>query len=153
MTKRQRTDKSKYKHVTTGDYCTCAAYVAELMCLRIAEYKGISGLPYKFWNIKPWDWTFKKQMMLANKIIKKYGEKCLVKAVNSQELKRAFSLNHPLVEQVLIKTKESLDTIDEIQSQIKVENNIETTTTRKTSFGKKSIFNKLRELDGKNKKD
>ena len=75
MIKRQRTEKSKYKHTTTGDHCTCAAYVAEIMCLRIAAHRGVSGLPFKFWNTKTWSWTFKKQMMLANSLIKKYKTK------------------------------------------------------------------------------
>ena len=31
MKKRKRTHKSKYKHETTGDHCTCAAYIAEII--------------------------------------------------------------------------------------------------------------------------
>ena len=50
--KRKRTDKSKYKHESTGDHCTCAAYVAEIMCRKNAENKNEGSLPYKFWNKK-----------------------------------------------------------------------------------------------------
>ena len=85
MTKRKRTDKSKYKHQTTGDHCTCAAYLAEMMCLRLAEYKNEGNLTYKFWNNKPWDLTFKQQMFAANSLIKKYGEKVVVRAVANQK--------------------------------------------------------------------
>ena len=52
MTKRKRTEKSKYKHQSTGDHCTCSSYLAELMCLRLAEYKNEGNLTYKFWNKK-----------------------------------------------------------------------------------------------------
>ena len=68
MAKRKRTEKSKYKHQSTGDHCTCAAYVAEIMCMKYAEYKNVGSLPFKFWSVKPWDWTFKKQLIAANKI-------------------------------------------------------------------------------------
>ena len=42
---RKRTEKSKYRHESTGDYCTCAAYVAEIMCKRNAENKNVGSLP------------------------------------------------------------------------------------------------------------
>lgn len=147
MIKRQRTEKSKYKHVTTGDYCTCAAYIAEIMCLRLANHKKISGLPFKFWNIKPWDWTFKRQMMLANKLIKEYSEALLVKSINSNELKDIFSLTHPRVKQVLEQSKLNKQEIS-ITSETKTET---ISTVRNTTFGKKSQLNKLRQLDGKNR--
>ena len=68
--KRKRSNKSKYKHESTGDYCTCAQYVAAIMCQRNAERKNQGSLPYKFWNKKPWDWTYKKQLFVANKVLK-----------------------------------------------------------------------------------
>lgn len=146
MTKRQRTEKRKYKHTTTGDYCTCAAYIAEMMCLRLAEYKKISGLAFKFWNNKPWDWTFKRQMMVANKLIKEYGESLIIKSLNSNELKGIFSLTHPKVRQILEKNKLSFKEI-ELKPVEKIETNV---ATRNTAFGKKSQLSKLRKLDGKN---
>ena len=99
MKKRKRTTKSKYKHESTGDYCTCAAYVAEIMCKRNAERKNQGSLPHKFWNKKPWDWTFKKQMFAANKILKeqKITEQALVKAIHSDEFKSIFSQNFALL--------------------------------------------------------
>lgn len=147
MIKRQRTEKSKYKHVTTGDYCTCAAYIAEMMCLRLANHKKISGLPFKFWNIKPWDWTFKRQMMLANKLIKEYNEALVVKCLNSIELKDIFSLTHPRVKQVLEQSKLNKQEIS-VTSETKPET---VSTVRNATFGKKSQLNKLRQLDGKNR--
>ena len=143
MTKRKRTDKSKYKHQTTGDHCTCAAYLAETMCLRLAEYKNEGNLTYKFWNNKPWDWTFKQQMFAANSLIKKYGEKAVVRAVANQ--KSIFSLKNrrllpeinkqvKLIEQEQTKPAQELDVKKEAK-------------TRKKSYGKKSGLNKLRGLD------
>ncbi len=143
MTKRKRTDKSKYKHQTTGDHCTCAAYLAEMMCLRLAEYKNEGNLTYKFWNKKPWDWTFKQQMFAANNLIKKYGEKAVVRAAVNQT--SIFSLKNKrlipeinkqisLIEQEKNKPSQELDVKKEAK-------------TRKKSYGKKSGINKLRGLD------
>jgi len=146
MTKRKRTEKSKYKHQTTGDYCTCAAYLAEMMCLRLAEYKNEGNLAYKFWNKKPWDWTFKQQLFTANSLIKKYGELAVVKAVNSPYLSKVFSLKH---KSVVPEIKKQLKILEEQAKRQKEKEDIEVKDnpqTRKKSYGKKSKLNKLREL-------
>ena len=143
MTKRKRTDKSKYKHQTTGDHCTCAAYLAEMMCLRLAEYKNEGNLTYKFWNKKPWDWTFKQQMFAANNLIKKYGEKAVVRAAVNQT--SIFSLkNKRLISEInkQIKLIEQEETKPTQELDVKKE-----PKTRKKSYGKKSGLNKLRGLD------
>ena len=87
--KRKRTEKSKYKHESTGEYCTCSAYVAEIMCRKNAENKNVGSLPYKFWSKKPWDWTFKRQLFAANKILKDKSitEEALVKAFANEKLR------------------------------------------------------------------
>jgi hypothetical protein len=129
MTKRKRTDKSKYKHQTTGDHCTCAAYLAEMMCLRLAEYKNEGNLTYKFWN--------------KNNLIKKYGEKALVRAVVNQT--SIFSLkNKRLISEInkQIKLIEQEETKSTQELDVKKE-----PKTRKKSYGKKSGLNKLRGLD------
>lgn len=144
MTKRDRSDKSRYKHQSTGDYCTCAAYLAEMMCLRLAQKKGVSGLSYKFWNKKPWDWTFKKQLFSANSLIKQYGEKAVLRAVVKME--SVFSLNN---KRILTEIKKQLSLIDKEE---KKEDTLEVkkdAVQRKKTYGKKTGLNKLRGLDGK----
>jgi hypothetical protein len=144
MKKRQRTEKSKYKHKSTGDHCTCAAYLAEMMCLRLAEHKNEGNLIHKFWNKKPWDWTFKQQLFAANSLIKKYGEVAVIKAVTSPSLSKVFSLKN---RRVVPEIKKQLKIIEE-QSNKKQELEVkEKPTQRKKSFGKKSGLTKLRGLD------
>ncbi len=143
MTKRKRTEKSKYKHQTTGDHCTCASYLAEMMCLRLAEYKNEGNLTYKFWNKKPWDWTFKQQMFAANNLIKKYGEKAVIRAVANQ--KSVFSLkNKRLIPEIIKQTKLIKEEESKPSQELEVKKEAK---TRKKSYGKKSGLNKLRGLD------
>lgn len=151
MAKRKRTEKSKYKHESTGDHCTCAAYVAEIMCKRNAENKNVGSLPYKFWNKKPWDWTFKKQLWAAGKLLKDFSEEALVKAIHSDDFRGIFSLNHPKVVGVLRKYELLLSKEkDKPKQEIKVNKNA---TTRKKSFGGKNILNKLRKIENGEEKD
>lgn len=145
LKKRKRSNKSKYKHKTTGDHCTCAAYVAEIMCLRNAQNKNKGSLPYKFWNKKPWNWTFKRQLLAATKLLKEYPEEVLVKAVDSPEFSRIFSLNNskalPIIKKYNVEHQNS-------QKKEKQELDVkEKATTRKKSFGSKSKLDKLRSIE------
>ena len=143
--KRQRSEKSKYKHASTGDHCTCAQYVAAIMCQRNAENKNEGSLPYKFWNKKPWDWTYKKQLFKANSILKNYSEEALVKAIESPEFKGIFSLNHPKVIGIIKKYELQ---IEEQKSKPKQEIEVKKNAkTRKKSYGGKNLLNKLRKLE------
>tara|TARA_B100001094_G_scaffold330131_1_gene394602 strand:+ start:7674 stop:8138 length:465 start_codon:yes stop_codon:yes gene_type:complete len=146
MNKRNRTDKSRYKHESTGDHCTCAAYVAEIMCKRNAEKKNQGSLPHKFWSKKPWDWTFKRQLFVANKLLKTYSEEALVKAINSNEFYGIFSLNHPKVTSVIAKYELLLEKQrSKPKQEIEVKKNAK---NRKKSYGKKNnILNKLRKIE------
>lgn len=151
MNKRKRSEKSKYKHLTTGDYCTCAQYVAEIMCQRNAENKNEGSLPYKFWNKKPWDWTYKKQLFKANSILKNYSEEALVKAIESPEFKGIFSLNHPKVVGIIKKYELQIeDQKSKPKQEIEVKKNAK---TRKKSYGGKNLLNKLRKLENGEKEE
>ena len=148
--KRKRTEKSKYKHKSTGEYCTCAAYVAEIMCMRNAENKNQGSLPYKFWSKKPWNWTFRRQINVAYKLLKQFSEEALVKAINSDEFSRIFSLNHPKALGIIKKYQLSLDEQAHKKQDITVNKNAK---HRKSKFGKKSLLNKMRELENGKEED
>lgn len=144
--KRKRTEKSKYKHESTGEYCTCSAYVAEIMCRKNAENKNVGSLPYKFWSKKPWDWTFKRQLFAANKILKDKSitEEALVKAVLSDEFKRIFSLNHPKAIGIIKRYQLLLNDRPKKAQKMDVKKNAK---HRKKSLGRKNILDKLRDIE------
>ena len=146
MKKRARSEKSRYKHQTTGGHCTCAQYIAETMCLRMAENKNQGSLPFKFWNHPSWVKPFKLQLMAAQVALKEFSEAAIIKALQSTELYGIYSLRHPKVPQIFKKYQLLEDAIEAKPPQdLKVH---EKATVRKSSYGKKSTFNRLREIDG-----
>lgn len=144
MKKRKRTDKSKYQHESTGEYCTCAAYVAEIMCKRNAENKNEGSLPYKFWNSGKWKWTFTRQLIAANKLIEKFSERALVRAVSSPEFNRIFSLNHPKCSSIIKRYQLLLIEEDKNRQELEVKPDPK---RRKKSYGKKNLLSKLRQYE------
>ena len=97
----KQTDKSRYKSPSTGDYCTCAQYVAEIVCSRVAEKENVGTQAHKFWNTPKWRRMYQYQVVLANRLIKKYPEASVVKAVNSPECRRMYSLRYPSLESII----------------------------------------------------
>lgn len=71
---KQRTESSKYRSPSTGDYCTGAQYLAEIVCQRNADKEKAGTLPYKFWNLPKWKKLYVRQVGLANKLVKKHGD-------------------------------------------------------------------------------
>ena len=68
----KRTDLSRYKSPSTGDYCTGAQYIAEMMCQRMAENSNEGSLAYKFWNTNKWKKTYQLQIIAANRLVDEY---------------------------------------------------------------------------------
>jgi hypothetical protein len=153
----------KYKSLSTGQPCNAAQYCAELVCLRKRERENKGSLEFKFWN-KSQKEQYQTNIRVANILIKKYSEKSLVRYLNSPSGKNIYSLGF------LHKTKKfvlSLNFVDEgvakcfemLKSQddkIKVKKEEPKQELvfkpKKTKVKNKSLFSKLRNIDGKDGK-
>ena len=144
---KERSNKSTYTSPSTGEFCTCAQYVAEIMCTRMAQRKNQGPQAYKFWNTDKWKKIYQFQVILANRLISQYSEGALARAVNSRQLSRAYSLRHPKVSEVVRKFDIQLKSTEK-DTEVNIDVNVDA-KRRKTSYGKKSKLNKLRDLDGK----
>jgi hypothetical protein len=141
------TDNSRYKSPSTGDYCTCAQYVAEIVCSRVAEKENIGTQAHKFWNTAKWRKMYQYQVVLANRLIKKYPEAAVVKAVHSPECRRMYSLRFPPLEAIIKKYQKIIE--HQVQNSTTIEVRENSVSRKSRSYGKKSGLQKLRELDGK----
>ena len=145
---RKRSDVSKYKSPSTGEYCTAAQYIAEIICQRIADKDKIGTLAYKFWNNEKWKKTYIRQVGIANKLIKAWGDESVVRFIKSKKGTKILSLGIKGIECQIeifknhLDNRKSSDTID-------VER-ISNYTSRKP-YGKKSLLTRIKEIDnGKN---
>lgn len=137
--------QKRFQSVSTGEQCTAAQYIAELLLTRQAK-KDKKILPHKFWNHPDWKKKYKLMMIRINGLLKLYDEMAVVKALQSQKGKNIYSIGCPwldeLIEEEEKKLKEEpkvVEKIEEIKQEIK---------QPKKSFGKKNNLSNLRELDG-----
>ncbi|MQF98483.1 MAG: hypothetical protein FI729_03000 [SAR202 cluster bacterium] len=144
---KEPTNNSRYKSPSTGDFITCAQYVAEVMCNRMAEKENIGSQAHKFWNLPKWKKHYQHQVVLANRLVKKYSEAAIVKAINSPECKRVYSLRYPALPKIIEKYEKIIKQQTSQSATIRVEETSKPKTRR--GYGKKTRLQKLRELDGK----
>lgn len=145
---RKRSDVSKYKSPSTGEYCTAAQYIAEIICQRIADKDKVGTLAYKFWNNDKWKKIYIRQVGLANKLVKTWGDECVVRFIKSKKGSKILSLGMKGIADQIEFFKKSLD-IREPSVTIEV-NRVSEYTPRKP-FGQKSLIARIKEIDnGKN---
>jgi hypothetical protein len=81
----------KYKSCSTGEPCTAAQYIAELVCIRKREKDNTGNLEYKFWNKSQKD-EYQIQIRVANKLINKYSIEAVLHYLNTAHGKKTYSL-------------------------------------------------------------
>lgn len=96
------TNKSGYKSSYSDSWITAAQYITELICENMAR-KNQQVLPYKFWNEYAWKGTFKRQLLLANGLLKIYSAAAIVQALRSKEGMKIYSLAAPWLDQIIEK--------------------------------------------------
>ena len=138
--------KKNYKHKTTGQECNAAQYIAEMVCLREAEKQRVGRPAYALWNTDKWQKKFKSQVTKAYGLLKKYSDKAIINALNSQKGKNIYSLRVKFLETIIKKEQEAIDKLEARQiKEVQYEDN--TLQKPRKSFGKKTLFSKLEGLD------
>jgi hypothetical protein len=144
--KKIQTALSKYKSPSTGDFCTSAQYVAELICQKLAKHEKVGTLPYKFWNLPKWKKIYIRQVSLANKLIKEYGEEPVIKFVKSSAGKNTISLGARNVKKEIEKIKFALDNTPK-RDTIEIIAIEPLEFKPRKSFGTKTLVNRLKDIE------
>jgi hypothetical protein len=132
---------SKYSN---GKEITAAQYITEIICEHWAK-QNQQDLHYRFWSTsEKWQKHYKGQISTANKLVKKYNAKAIIKALNDPKASRIYSLRAPHLpaiieryEKILEEQKEEFTKNFERKENAKFEKN----------RSKKNIISKLKDLD------
>lgn len=83
-------------------YVTPANYIAEIIFKKRAEHFESGMCAIKFWNMKKNKGPYRGQVIQASRLLKKYRDSSIIKALQSREAKYILKLNHekliPLIE-------------------------------------------------------
>ena len=132
---------SKYSN---GKLVSAAQYITEIICEKKAKLTG-QDLHYRFWANKTWSSYYRNQIGSANKLLDKYSETAIVRALNTEAASKIYSLRAPH----LIAIIEQQQQILESQNQtLHLEFDRKENKTYKTSdIIKKNIVSKLKDLE------
>lgn len=142
---KQQTDLKKYRSPSTGDFCTAAQYIAEIICQRIADKDKLGTLAYKFWNQDKWKKIYIRQVSLANKFVKEYSDD-FVRFIKSKSGKFIISLGMRDIKQRFEKFRKTLDKSDS-DDTIEAKKSEQLEYRPRQSFGSKTLVQRIKEVD------
>ena len=146
---RQRSEVSRFKSPSTGEYCTVAQYIAEILIQRKAEADNKGSLAYKFWN-KTQKKNYTRQVQAVSTLIGKFGESAVFDYIINTN-KRVYSASPKWVKEAVEKHKSVLDRRPKQKTEVTEVSRDNIGSQPRKTFGKKTLFSKLRNTDGKSK--
>jgi hypothetical protein len=90
----KRSDKSPFESRFGGGWLSPGQYLAENMCARFATCQKTT-LGVKFWRDKAWASRFRQQVDHANKLLKQFDIKAIIRALRTFHGQRVYSLGNP----------------------------------------------------------
>ena len=130
---------SKYSN---GKMVSAAQYITEIICEKKAKLTG-QDLHYRFWTSKKWSTYYRNQIGSANKLLEKYSETAIVKALNTNEASKIYSLRAPHLIPIIEQQSKILETQN---SSLTLEFDRKENKTFKTNTSK-GILSKLKDID------
>tara|TARA_B100002019_G_C21274933_1_gene604912 strand:- start:11993 stop:12427 length:435 start_codon:yes stop_codon:yes gene_type:complete len=133
---------SKYSN---GKLVSAAQFITEMICENKA-IKDKKDLHYRFWTNKNWAAFYRNQIATANKLLKQYDAKAIIKALKSNKARRIYSLRAPHLLPIIETEQEILLKTEDKSVDYTEKRDIKNTQFRK-NVNKKSIISKLREME------
>lgn len=89
--------KNKYpSKYSNGKNVAAAQYITELICEKKAQLNK-QDLHYRFWTNKEWEKFYRDQIATANKLLKKYSDIAVIRALNNSKAQKIYSLRAPFL--------------------------------------------------------
>ena len=132
---------SKYSN---GKTVSSAQYITELICEKMAQ-KEKRDLHYRFWLSSQWQQYYKNQIGSAHKLLKKYEDQAIIRALANPKSAKIYSLRAPHLIAIIEEEQNKLATENKTLSlKIERKENIIFGEANKKS---KSIISKLKDLE------
>lgn len=139
---KERSEASKYHSRYSEGWVSASQYIVELICEKKARLAN-KDLPVRFWKLKEWASFFRSQIGTANKLLKKYDEKAIIRALKDKKAFRIYSLRAPHLLPII--ESEQKKVVLEQQSVATVIPEIDTTAKPRPKY---DPLKSLRNLDG-----
>lgn len=144
MTHRTTKYPSRYSN---GKTVSAAQYITEIICEHLAQ-KRKQDLHYRFWVSPEWEKFYKSQIFSANKLLKQFDAKAIIRALETQKGKTIYSLRAPHL-MAIIEQQQKLVDSENNQISKPIERNINTKGAKFNSRVKNTI-EKIKDIENGN---
>ena len=96
---------------SNGKMVSAAQYITELICENRAKFIK-EDIGFKFWTNKKWSKFYRDQIATANKLLTKFSDKAIIRALNNKKAEKIYSLRAPHL----------MPIIEDEQSSLEIEN-------------------------------
>ena len=131
---------SKYSN---GKNVSPAQYITELLCENKAKQEK-KDLHFRFWNTPEWSAFYRNQIATANKLVKVYNPKCIIRALKHQSASKIYSLRAPHLIPII---EQECKLFEAENKELTKEYNRKQDKKFDQPVAKKSIISKLKELE------
>lgn len=128
---------------SNGKSVSAAQYITELICENKAKINK-EDIGFKFWTNKKWMKYYRDQIASANKLLAKYNEQAIIKALKTTKAEKIYSLRAPHLIAIIEEEQANLE------AQNKVLNHEYDRSPNKkfqTNNSRSSKLSKLKELE------
>lgn len=122
-----------------------AQYITEIICENKAKKDG-KDLHYRFWVNKEWAVFYKNQIASAIKLLKKYSDVAIIRALKDTRAAKIYSLRAPHLLPIIDTEQQKLNEENK-QLTINLDRPDNIKFGQETKQTKKSIFSKLKDID------
>lgn len=144
---KKRTEKNKYpSRYSPKSWVHAAQYVTELICEKKAKTEN-KELPIKFWELDDWCKFYKYQIMLANRLIKEFGEHSIIAALHDSRMYKTYSLRSPFLEKIVKEYADKAEAAKKIMQSKTIDYDFSDKKKFDSNNNKKSIVSKLKGLE------
>jgi hypothetical protein len=134
---------SKYSN---GKLVSAAQYITEIICENRAKMLK-KDLHYRFWVSKEWASYYRNQIGTANKLLEKYSDTAIIKALNNSKASKIYSLRAPHLLPIIEHEEEIVQSQNKIFTK-EIER-LENPKFQSVNIGikKNNILSKLKDID------
>lgn len=137
-------DKKYPSKYSNGKQVSAAQYITEIICENRARMLK-KDLHYRFWVSKEWAVYYRNQIGSANKLLEKYSDISIIKALNSSKATKIYSLRAPHLLPIIEEEQKKIDSQNKILST-EIER-LEKPKFQSKTKSKSSILSKLKDID------
>jgi hypothetical protein len=129
---------------SNGKDVSSAQYITEIICEKKALMDK-EDLHHRFWTLPKWEKFYRNQISSAHKLIKKYGEKAVIRALNNSKASKIYSLRAPHLPAIIeLEAKKLMTENSNLTKKFERKDQI---SHRKINQKNKSILSKLEDID------